>query len=61
MLTKADANRINKKLIEHNMSKRDLSVKIGYPLSYSRMVAIINRRVSSKRIEWKLKEWLKND
>ena len=58
MLTKTEAMRINKKLISMNMSKRDLSVKIGYPLSYSRVINVINRKVSSNRMEYKLRRWL---
>lgn len=58
MLTKIETNKINKKLIELNISKKKLAEILGFEKSYSNMVNVINRKMANKNIEWHLRKFI---
>ena len=59
LLNKTETTKINNKLIELNISKRDLAEKLGFSKSYNNMVNVINRKMSNKNIEWHLRKFIK--
>lgn len=55
MLSKALVVKIKRKLILTNMTRKQLSLQLNS--SYIHLVNVLNRKVSSERLELLLKEW----
>jgi hypothetical protein len=55
MLSKALAVKIKRKLILTNMTRKQLALQLNS--SYIHLVNVLNRKVSSERLELLLKEW----
>ena len=55
MLSKALVVKIKRKLILTNMTRKQLALQINS--SYIHLVNVLNRKVSSERLELLLKEW----
>ena len=55
MLSKALAVKIKRKLILSNMTRKQLALQLNS--SYIHLVNVLNRKVSSERLELLLKEW----
>ena len=58
MLNKTETTKINNKLIELNISKRELAERLGFSKSYNNMINVINRKISNKNIEWHLRKFI---
>lgn len=58
MLSKALAVKIKRKLILTNMTRKQLALQLNS--SYIHLVNVLNRKVSSERLELLLKEWSEN-
>jgi hypothetical protein len=55
MLSKALAVKIKRKLILTNMTRKQLALQFNS--SYIHLVNVLNRKISSERLELLLKEW----
>jgi hypothetical protein len=55
MLSKALVIKIKRKLILTNMTRKQLALQLNS--SYIHLVNVLNRKVSSERLELLLKEW----
>lgn len=55
MLSKAAANKVKNKLFVLNKTKKDLAEEIK--ISYVHLLNVLNRKVSSERVELLLKKW----
>jgi hypothetical protein len=55
MLSKVLAVKIKRKLILTNMTRKQLALQLNS--SYIHLVNVLNRKVSSERLELLLKEW----
>lgn len=55
MLSKALVVKIKRKLILNNMTRKQLALQLNS--SYIHLVNVLNRKVSSERLELLLKEW----
>ena len=55
MLSKALVVKIKRKLILSNMTRKQLALQLNS--SYIHLVNVLNRKVSSERLELLLKEW----
>ena len=55
MLSKALTVKIKRKLILTNMTRKQLALQLNS--SYIHLVNVLNRKVSSERLELLLKEW----
>lgn len=55
MLSKALAVKVKRKLILTNMTRKQLALQLNS--SYIHLVNVLNRKVSSERLELLLKEW----
>jgi hypothetical protein len=55
MLSKALVVKIKRKLILTNMTRKQLALQLNS--SYIHLVNVLNRKVSSERLELLLKEW----
>jgi hypothetical protein len=55
MLSKAVANKVKNKLFVLNKTKKDLAEEIK--ISYVHLLNVLNRKVSSERVELLLKKW----
>lgn len=55
MLSKALVVKIKRKLILANMTRKQLALQLNS--SYIHLVNVLNRKVSSERLELLLKEW----
>lgn len=58
MLSKALVIKIKRKLILTNMTRKQLALQLNS--SYIHLVNVLNRKVSSERLELLLKEWSEN-
>ena len=55
MLSKALVIKIKRKLILTNMTRKQLALQLNS--SYIHLVNVLNRKISSERLELLLKEW----
>lgn len=55
MLSKTVANKVKNKLFVLNKTKKDLAEEIK--ISYVHLLNVLNRKVSSERVELLLKKW----
>ena len=55
MLSKALAVKVKRKLILTNMTRKQLALQLNS--SYIHLVNVLNRKISSERLELLLKEW----
>lgn len=55
MLSKALVVKIKRKLILTNMTRKQLALQLNS--SYIHLVNVLNRKISSERLELLLKEW----
>ena len=58
MLSKALVVKVKRKLILTNMTRKQLALQLNS--SYIHLVNVLNRKVSSERLELLLKEWSEN-